>query len=233
MQFFIGTSGYSYPAWRGRFYPEKFPTRDMLSYYARRFNTVEINNSFYRMPIADDVQSWAGQVPGAFRFAIKAPQTITHRKRLKDAAKDTKELLRVAAVLKARRGPLLFQLPPNFKRDVPRLAAFLKLLGKQAQAAFEFRHESWFDDDVFACLRQNSCALCVADADDLPKTSLVRTADWGYLRLRRERYTKHALVRWIEHIRSQRWKEVYVYFKHEDTGTGPKLAARFLDLAQS
>jgi uncharacterized protein YecE (DUF72 family) len=122
-------------------------------------------------------------------------------------------------------------LPPNFKKDLPRLEDFLGLIGKGTAVAFEFRHESWFDDEVFECLRANSCALCVADADDLPSAVLVDTAGWGYVRLRRKRYTSKRLDEWIERLRSQPWKEAYVFFKHEDTGTGPRLAARFLKLA--
>jgi uncharacterized protein YecE (DUF72 family) len=134
-------------------------------------------------------------------------------------------------VLKARRGPVLFGVPGNFKKDLPRLRAFLGLIPKKVQAAFEFRHESWFDDEVFDCLRAGHCALCVADAEDLPRVRLVATTNWGYVRLRREQYTPKALAEWIEKLQSQPWREAYVFFKHEDTGTGPKLAARFLELA--
>src|SRR3989442_629190 len=161
MQFFVGTSGYSYPKWKGSFYPEKMPQKEMLRYYAERFGAVEINNSFYKMLTESDVQSWASQVQAEFRFAIKAPQTITHFKRLKDAEEATEQLFRVAGVLKARVGPVLFGLPPNMKKDLARLKAFLNLVPKKAQAAFEFRHESWFDEEVFACLRASRCALCV------------------------------------------------------------------------
>lgn len=204
----------------------------MLSYYAQRFSTVEINNTFYRMPTASVVESWAEQVPDLFRFVLKAPQTITHRKRLKDAEDETDRLLRTATVLRGRQGPLLFQLPPNFKKDLSRLEAFLGLIAGRTSAAFEFRHESWFDDEVFDHLRANSCALCIADTDDSPSPSLVNTAGWGYLRLRREGYTHESLGEWIEKLQSPGWNEAYVFFKHEDAGTGPKLAARFLDLAR-
>lgn len=231
MHFYVGTSGYSYKEWKGTFYPAKFSNEDMLSYYAERFSTVEINNTFYRMPDEDVVASWAKQAPKTFRFVLKAPQLITHRKRLKDAEEPTRHFLRVAALLKNRRGPLLFQLPPNFKKDLPRLESFLKLLGKRTSAAFEFRHESWLDDEVFACLRANSCTLCLADTDDLPNPPLVSTANWGYIRLRRAEYSDKHLKDWIKRLRSQPWAEAYVFFKHEDSGTGPKFAARFLELA--
>ena len=229
MQFFVGTSGYSYKEWKGSFYPAKLPQKEMLSYYAERFSTVEINNSFYRMPSESVLESWAAQTPGGFRFVLKAPQTITHRKRLKDAEEQTHQFLRAAATLKDRRGPLLFQLPPNLKKDLPRLEAFLGLI-KDA-AAFEFRHGSWFDDDVFGCLRAHSCALCIADADDSPGAELISTAPWGYVRLRRENYGDEQLRDWIKRLRSQGWSEANVFFKHEDAGTGPKFAARFIELA--
>jgi uncharacterized protein YecE (DUF72 family) len=228
MQFFVGTSGYSYPKWKGSFYPEKLPNKEMLSYYAERFAAVEINNSFYRMPAQSDMKSWAGQVPNAFRFAFKAPQTITHRKRLKDADEPTSQFFHSLDVLNAKRGPVLFGLPPNFKKDLPRLEAFLRLIPKGVQAAFEFRHESWFAEDVFDCLRAGRCALCIADAEDLPPQKVIATASWGYIRLRREQYTDKSIAKWVEQLKSQAWTEAYVFFKHEETGTGPKFAARFL-----
>jgi uncharacterized protein YecE (DUF72 family) len=231
MNFLVGTSGYSYPKWKGSFYPEKLPQKEMLSYYAQRFSVVESNNTFYRMPSVDAVESWTQQVPESFQFVLKAPQTITHRKRLKSAQIELDNLISISSVLQQRRGPLLFQLPPNFKKDLPRLESFLGLISNGVRVAFEFRHESWFDDEVFDCLQANSCALCNADADDLPSADLVSTAGWGYVRLRREEYTDESLGAWIKRLKSQAWKEAYVFFKHEDTGTGPKLAARFLELA--
>jgi uncharacterized protein YecE (DUF72 family) len=233
MQFFVGTSGYSYPKWKGSFYPAKLPQAEMLRYYAERFDAVEMNNTFYKMPSESDVEAWASQVPHGFRFAIKAPQTITHFKRLKDAEDPTERLLRTAAVLKQKRGPVLFGLPPNMKVDVPRLQAFLRLIPRSVRVAFEFRHKSWFEDGVFDSLRARNCALCIADAEDLPRAKPIDTAGWGYVRLRRENYTKRALAEWVKKLRSRPWKEAYVFFKHEDTGTGPKFAARFLELAQS
>jgi uncharacterized protein YecE (DUF72 family) len=231
MRFFVGTSGYSYKEWKGTFYPEKLPQKEMLGFYARRFSTVELNNTFYRMPSVSGVESWAQQVPDSFRFVMKAPQTITHHKRLKNVAAETDDLLRAASALKGRLGPLLFQLPPNLKKDLALLEAFLSVLDNRAPSAFEFRHESWFDDDVFDCLRASSCALCVAEMDDSANANLVSTTSWGYVRLRREDYPDERLVDWIERLRSQGWEEAYIFFKHEDAGTGPKLAARFLELA--
>ena len=231
MRFLVGTSGYSYKEWKGSFYPEKLPQKEMLRYYGERFSTVEVNNTFYRMPKASVLESWAEQVPEGFRFVLKASQKISHFKRLKDAEDDTEYLQQTASVLGPRRGPLLFQLPPNLKKDVSRLEAFLDLLGEGTQAAFEFRNASWFEEDVFARLRAKSCALCIADMEDTPSSELVRTAAWGYLRLRRENYTDAELGAWIAKLRAQEWDEAYVFFKHEEAGTGPKFAARFLNLA--
>jgi uncharacterized protein YecE (DUF72 family) len=233
MQLFVGTSGYSYKEWKGKFYPEKLSQKAMLGFYAERFSTVEANSTFRRMPSPGVLKSWSEQVPAGFRFALKAPQTITHFKRLKNVGGATKDFLRIAAVLKRRLGPALFQLPPNFKKDLPRLEAFLRMVGKRTPVAFEFRHTSWFDGEVFECLRAKSCALCIADVDESPRPELISTAGWGYLRLRRKRYTRKQLAEWIERIRSQSWGEAYVFFKHEDSGTGPKYAARFLELAAS
>jgi uncharacterized protein YecE (DUF72 family) len=231
MRFFVGTSGYGYKEWKGSFYPLKMKPAEMLGFYAQHFSAVEINQTFRRMPTDDAVEAWTAQVPATFQFVLKAPQKITHFKRLKGVESETAEFLRVAATLKKQQGPLLFQLPPNFKQDVPRLEAFLKLIGKQARAAFEFRHESWFEESVFECLRKYSCCLCVADAEDLPATDLVRTADWGYVRLRREDYDDRSLSRWIATMRDQGWDDAYVFFRHEETGLGPKFGARFMELS--
>ncbi|HXY36230.1 MAG TPA: DUF72 domain-containing protein [Planctomycetaceae bacterium] len=233
MQFFVGTSGYSYKEWKGTFYPEKLPAKEMLSFYAQRFSTVEINNTFYRMPAPSVLESWATQVPENFRFVLKTPQAITHFKRLKDVEDPTERFLQVASVLKGRLGPLLVQLPPNFKKDVARLGGFLDLIPAGTAVAFEFRHESWFDDEVFDRLRSKSCVLCVADSEDLPAPELINTAPWGMLRLRREEYSKQRLVEWIDKARSQKWDTAYVFFKHEDSGTAPKFAMRFLELVSS
>lgn len=164
-------------------------------------------------------------------MVLKAPQGITHFKRLNGVESETADFLRLAAALKKRKGPLLFQLPPNFKKAVPRLAAFLKQIDRKARVAFEFRNKSWLDEGVFECLRKHSCCLCIADAEDLPAVKLVRTADWGYIRLRREGYDDRSLCRWIKIIKHQNWSDAYVFFRHEETGQGPRLAARFLELA--
>jgi len=225
----IGTSGYSYPPWKGSFYPEDLPNARMLAYYGERLPTVEINNTFYRMPTPKTLAQWASQVPPSFRFALKASQRITHQKRLKDAGEPLEYFYRTAFELGARRGPTLFQLPPNLKKDLPRLDAFLALLPADAQAAFEFRHDSWFDETVWAALRARGCALCVAESDELT-TPLVATADFGYLRLRRTAYEGAALAAWAERIRAQPWSRTFVYFKHEEEGVGPRLAAQLTAL---
>jgi len=232
MQFFVGTSGFSYKEWKGSFYPEKLPQQQMLSYYAEQFGTVELNNTFRRMPTEIAMRSWACQTPSNFRFAIKAPQSITHFKRLRDVEEPTKELFHLAGVLKARLGPVLFGLPTNMKKDLARLKAFLRVVPKKRQAAIEFRHDSWFDDEVFECLRLNRCVMCVTDDEDLPLAPLMRTSNWGYIRLRRTNYTKKSLSNWIRKANSIGWEQAYVFFKHENTGTGPKLANRFLELAK-
>ena len=231
MRFFVGTSAFSESKWKGSFYPKALPQKEMLRYYAERFNAVEINSSYYRMPSASNLKSWLADVPEGFQFAFKAPQAITHFKRLKDAGEPTQTFLETTAVLGTHRGPLLFGLPPNFKKDLPRLRDFLRELPGRTSVAFEFRHASWFDEEVFDCLRAQNCALCTNDEDKSPWTDLVRTTSWGYVRLRRKAYTDKSLARWIKTLNAQKWPEAYVVFKHEVTGTGPKLAARFLKLA--
>ena len=233
MRFLFGTSGFSYKEWKGEFYPAKLPEKEMLAYYASRFSTVEINYTFRRLPSASAVESWARQTPNSFRFVLKARQVITHFKRLQNVEKETDDFLGVASLLGERQGPILFQLPPNFTKDVARLDAFLIHLGGRARVAFEFRHGSWLDDEVYDCLRSHAAALCIADADALPRTEFVATADWAFLRLRNETYDDKELREWIRQIKAQKWKEVFVFFKHEETGTGPKLAVRFGELLDS
>ena len=231
MNLFVGTSGYSYKEWKGNFYPEDLPAKEMLSYYAQRLPAVEINNTFYRLPQATMVENWKDQVPTTFRFSIKATQRITHIKRLKNCAEETKYLMETAALLGERLGVVLFQLPPNSKKDAERLREFLDCLPQQTRAAFEFRHESWFDDDTFQLLQNKNCSLVVSDTDEKPLTSIRTTADWGYLRLRRTSYSDEDLNDWMQHVQDQKWKDAFVFFKHEDEGVGPKLAAQFLKLA--
>jgi uncharacterized protein YecE (DUF72 family) len=231
MQFFVGTSGYGYKEWRGSFYPEKMPPTQMLNYYAQHFSAVELNNTFRKMPEASELKARAKETPSDFRFTLKAPQVITHFRRLKEVTTEAKTFLRAASALKRRLGPLLFQFPPNFKKDLPRLEAFLKQLGKRTRAAFEFRHPSWFDDDVYAALRTHAAALCVAEVDEEPTPTIVSTAPFGYLRLRRTDYRDQRLRTWIKKICSQPWNEVFVFFRHEETRSGPRFARRFLELA--
>jgi uncharacterized protein YecE (DUF72 family) len=205
----------------------------MLRFYASRLASVEINNTFYRLPKAEVVASWAEQVPAEFRFAVKASQKITHVKRLKEAAEEVAYLYRALAVLGGRRGPVLFQLPPNLRSDAQRLNQFVSSLPEGAIAAFEFRHPSWVNDEVFSCLRARNCALCLADTDEAEPPGLIATASWGYLRLRRSTYGPDDLQAWKERVLSQGWNEAYVFFKHEDEGIGPRLAAQFVDLFSS
>ena len=229
MNFFVGTSGYSYKEWKGSFYPEKFSDKKMLGYYAERFSTVEINYTFRQIPSETTIESWAGQVPEDFQFVCKAPQAITHHRKLQGAEEQTAQFIEALSGLKKRQGPVLFQLPPNFKKDLQRLESFLKSI-KRKRAAFEFRHQSWFEEDVFNCLRAHKCGLCISDGDEYPVSDLIRTTDWGYVRLRREDYSDQELKTWIKKFKTQDWNDMYVFFRHEDVGTGPRLAARLLKL---
>jgi uncharacterized protein YecE (DUF72 family) len=229
MRVLSGTSGFSYKEWKGSFYPEDLPAEAMLRHYSERLPAVEINNTFYRMPKPALLEGWAGQVAEGFRFALKASQRITHHRRLKDAAEEVAYFFGVAATLGDRLGPALFQLPPNLKKDLPRLEAFLGTLPAGRRAAFEFRHASWFEEDVFEALRSRGAALCIAE-DETLATPLVATADWGYLRLRRQDYGEADVAAWAERVRAQKWGEAYVFFKHEDAGAGPRLAAQLQEL---
>lgn len=231
MSLYVGTSGFAYKAWKGSFYPADLPDKGMLHYYGEHFRTVEINNTFYRMPTTALLRGWAGEVPADFRFVLKASQRITHQRRLLDADEDVGYLLDVAATLEQRLGALLFQLPPNLKKDAPRLDAFLSLLQPPCRAAFEFRHRSWFDDEVFALLHAHRAALCIAETEGELEVPLAATADWGYLRLRRPDYGDAELQAWARRVRQQDWQDAFVFFKHEDAGKGPQLAQRFLELA--
>ena len=232
MNLHVGTSGYSYKEWKGNFYPEDLPAKEMLSYYSRRLPAVEINNTFYRLPQASMIENWKAQVPDNFRFSIKATQRITHIKRLNNCAEETKYLLETAALLEQRLGVVLFQLPPNAKKDVDRLGAFLKLIPDETRAAFEFRHESWLDDEIREMLRAKDCALVVSDTDENPLTEIASTASWGYLRLRRTNYEESDLVEWMKRVQHENWSDAFIFFKHEDEGIGPKLASKFLELGK-
>jgi len=229
-RFLVGTSGFSYPSWRGAFYPDDVPQKRWLPYYAERFATVEINNTFYRMPKPELLDGWRSQVGNAFRFALKAPQRITHHQRLKPESFDTAaEFVKRAGGLGDQCGPLLFQLPPHMRADVARLDAFLAALPPGVEPAVEFRHESWLTDATYAVLEARRAALCLADTESLT-TPLVATAPFGYVRLRREDYADAALADWAARLGAvERWKRVYVYLKHDEAGRAPALAKTFLD----
>ncbi len=234
MRFLVGTSGYSYKEWCGSFYPEDMKPPRMLSFYAERLKTVEINNTFYRMPKRQVLESWAEQVPDDFRFVLKVTRRITHFKRLKpEAAEELSYVLETSAALGERRGPMLFQLPPYLKKDADRLRAFLELLPAGLQAAFEFRDPSWFDDEIFAALREHGVALVIADTGTDKDPPFVATAPFGYFRLRRESYSDSELEEWARRARDREWSEVFAFFKHEDEGAGPRLAKRFESLLET
>jgi len=226
MQVLAGTSGYSYKEWKGPFYPDKLPAEQMLRFYAQRLRTVEINNTFYRMPAESMLSHWAQEVPADFAFTLKAPQRISHVKRLREVEDELSVFLQRAAVLGGKLSTILVQLPPQLRKDLPRLEGFLAQLPAQPRFAFEFRHASWRDDSVYQALRTSGAMWCIADTDE-GDTPVVATADCGYLRLRREQYGDEALRAWVERIAAQPWTRALVYFKHEDAGLGAKFAERF------
>ena len=229
MQLLAGTSGFSYKEWLGKFYPEKLPGDAMLRYYAERLKTVEINNTFYRMPAESMLARWVAEVPARFEFTLKAPRRITHEKRLREAEPDVAEFLRRAGALGEKLGVILFQLPPYLKKDLPRLKDFLALLPAGRRAAFEFRNESWHAEDVYAALRERGAMLCVTDTEE-GDTPLVSTSDWGYLRLRRTHYDDIELRAWADRIATQPLARTYVYFMHEDDALGTRFALRLDEL---
>ncbi len=229
MRVLTGTSGFSYAAWKGTFYPADLPARRMLEHYAARLPAVEANATFYRLPKPETLAGWHASVPAGFVFALKAPQRVTHVKRLRDADEVLRTFYRAAAELGATLGPVLYQLPPSFRKDLPRLEDFLSALPAGGRAAFEFRHASWFSDDVYALLRSRGAALCVADTED-GSTPFVATARFGYLRLRRAEYPRSTLGSWAERILAQRWDEAVVFFKHEDEARGPAFALEMRDV---
>src|SRR2546426_919533 len=214
MNLYVGTSGYSYKEWKGTFYPEDLPEKQMLHYYGERFRSVEINNTFYRMPKPEMLEAWAREVPADFKFVLKAPQRITHMQRLKGVDDSVSYLLSVAGTLQTRLGPLLFQLPPYFKKDAQRLREFLRLLPQERCVAFEFRHQSWFDDEIFSLLREHQAVLCIAEAESDLQIPFVSTADWGYLRLRRPDYGDAELKERVERVRQQGWRDAFGFFQH-------------------
>lgn len=232
MQIYVGTSGFQYEFWRGNFYGEKCPKTEMLREYGQQLRSVEVNNTFYRMPKSEVLAKWASQVPDGFRFTLKASRRITHMKRLKEPGEPIDWLFGSAKALGDRLGPVLFQLPPNLKRDDERLAGFLACLPEGALATVEFRHESWFDEATYASLRARDVALCISDQGEGEKaTPFEATAGWGYLRLRRESYTDLELADVADKVAAQKWSAVYAYFKHEEGG--PALARRLHGMLQS
>jgi uncharacterized protein YecE (DUF72 family) len=232
MELYTGTSGWAYKEWKGPFYPEAIKSDEMLGWYAGRLAAVEVNNTFYRMPERAVFARWREQVPPAFRFVLKASRRITHQNRLQDAGDSLEYLLDSASELGETLGAFLFQLPPFFKKDLARLRDFLALLPAGAPAAFEFRNRSWFDDEVYAALAERGASLCIAESGEETDAPLVATARWGYLRLRREDYDDAVLASWCERVGAQAWERAYVFFKHEDAGAGPRLAAEFGAIAE-
>lgn len=217
-----GASGYSFKEWKGSFYPETMKPDGMLAWYSERLPTVEINNTFYQMPKAGVLENWAATTPADFRFAIKAPRRISHDARLKvdEAADSIAYLYRMLESLGSKRGPVLFQLPPFLKKDVPRLKEFLAVLPQDHRAAFEFRHQSWLDDAVYSVLKDAGAALCLSEREDDAPPPLVETASWGYVRLRLEAYSGDELAQWSQRLRGTSWTDAWVYFMHEPTAPG-------------
>ncbi len=230
MNNWIGTSGFQYAEWKGTFYPEDLPASKMLPFYAERFSTTEINYTFHRIPAPKTIDNWKTLTPENFRFALKAPQKITHWSKLRGCADTLEYFCKVITALGERLGPVLFQLPPTFKKDTDILSSFLREFPSM-RAAFEFRHESWFDEEIFGLLRSRNIALCIADTDAVATPKMI-TADYGYLRLRREDYQKIDVEHWADIVCEQKsnWKDAFVYFKHEESGTGPKLAKQMMEL---
>jgi uncharacterized protein YecE (DUF72 family) len=233
MEIYVGTSGYAYKEWKGKFYPEKISPKEMLRFYSERLTAVEINNTFYRMPKESVLESWGEQVPGGFVFALKAPQIITHLKRLRNVSEETKYLFRTVSVLDRKLGPVLFQFPKSFRKDRPALEDFLTLTPRDMASAFEFRNPSWLDDEILDLLRKKGASLCIADWEENPVQEIIRTASWGYLRLRRPDYTDADLSQWMERVLSQEWESAFVFFKHEDEAGGAEMAMRFRELVDS
>lgn len=226
MRVLVGTSGYSYKEWKGAFYPKDLPAARFLPFYATHLRTVEINNTFYRMPTAKLIDDWAGEVPDTFTFAIKAPQRITHIAKLEKVGQVVDAFARIVKGLGPRLGPVLFQLPPFLRKDVPRLSAFLAQAPPGLRIALEFRHPSWFDEEVWAALRAAGAALCVAETDKL-ESPRIATTGWGYVRLRRDAYPDEILQGWAKQIHAQPWEEAFVYLKH-DEGNAPAVAKRLI-----
>jgi uncharacterized protein YecE (DUF72 family) len=233
MKVYTGTSGFGYKEWKGNFYPEKISPKEMLHYYSERLQAVEINNTFYHMPTKSVLASWAEQVSEDFIFALKAPQIITHLKRLRNVEEETEYLFRTLSVLDGKLGPVLFQFPKSFHADRTVLEPFLDLIPGNRACAFEFRHPSWLEAETLGLLQERGCSLCIADSDETPADDIVSTAHWGYLRLHRSDYTEPDLSRWREKVISQEWERAFVFFKHEEEALGPQRALRFQELTDS
>lgn len=231
LRLYAGASGYSFKEWKGVFYPATLKSDAMLAYYAEHLPTVELNNTFYAMPRLANVERWAASVPARFRFSIKAPGAITHKARLRSDAYEALDAFYTAiGGFGSKRGPALFQLPPAMKKDLPRLQDFLQRLPEDHRAAFEFRHDSWFADEVYTALADAGATLCVSEREDAGPAPLIDTTRWGYLRLRLETYTKPQLTDWWSRMRATSWQTAYVYFMHEPTA--PEYAATLLQLAE-
>jgi uncharacterized protein YecE (DUF72 family) len=226
----IGTSGFQYPEWKGTFYPETLATAKMLGYYSERFRSTEVNYTFRHLPSAKTLDRWCRETPEQFRFALKAPQRITHFAKLRGSEQLLEHFVGIIGDLESKLGPVLFQLPPQFKKDTEVLGAFVGKFPPGLRAAFEFRHASWFDEEVFDVLRSANVALCIADTSDF-KTPLVATASFGYLRLRNENYTDADLAAWADSVRTLRaqWEDAFIYLKHEEKGVGPAFAQRLIE----
>ena len=231
MKLYVGTSGYSYKEWKGSFYPEDIKPDKMLNFYSEQFSTVEINNTFYRIPQKSVLETWKKQVPRDFRFSIKAPQRITHIKKLKDVDNDAKYFIDTIKSLGNKLGIILFQFPPYFRKNLELLQNFLNLLPKNT-SAFEFRHESWFAKDVYSCLQEKGFPLCQSETDKEPDINITSTAAKGYLRLRKSDYSKNEIKKWNDKIKKQNWETAFVFFKHEDGAKGPKFAKQLIDLQE-
>ena len=230
----VGTSGYNFPEWKGSFYPAKLASAKWLEYYAQQLGTVEINYTFYRMPSAKTIAGWDAATPATFTFVLKAPQRITHFARLRNIDEPLRYFCDIVRKLNAKLGSVLFQLPPNFKKDVERLGGLLTQFPSDVRAACEFRHASWWSDDVYELLRSTNTALCIADTEE-GTTPAVATADFGYVRLRDVGYSEDELRDWLRKLQEvgAGWTDAFVFFKHEEQGIGPKLAAQLTSLAPS
>lgn len=227
MRVFTGTSGYSYKEWKGSFYPEKFSEKNMLGYYSQHFNTVEINNTFYKMPKKDVLLSWKNQVNDDFRFVIKANKRLTAFKNIEDIKDSFKWFCDNIDVMGKSLGVVLFQFPPFIKINTEKLEGLLSIRPDTLKSAFEFKSSTWFTEEVFGLLRSRNCALTISETDEEKDPELIHTADWGYLRLRRADYNPEILKSWSEKIYMQNWNEAYIFFKHEDEALGPKFAMEF------